>query len=385
MSATFRCEHTLGQARAGTLTLPHGEVQTPAFMPVGTRGTVRGVHPDELRDVGSQIVLANTYHLWERPGHERIRALGGLHRFMGWEGPILTDSGGYQVFSLKHRAQLSEEGVRFRSPVDGELRNLTPELAVAIQEAMGVDVAMVLDVCVSADAPREEVVQARERTTRWLHRQLTCRAQPERTALFGIVQGGLFEDLRVEHAQELAALNLDAYAVGGLSVGEGHAPMMAMLDATLPHLPANRVRYLMGVGHPEDIVEAVVRGIDLFDCVLPTRMGRHGQIYTWEGRINLKNARFLDDPGPVDPTTPNSPANRFSRAYLAHLLRAEEQLGQRILSVHNLFFYHALMRRLREVVVSGDAAALASLRSAASVATRTPPEGGVVAQDPARQ
>lgn len=377
MSVRLDVDATLGAARAGRLHLPHGTVSTPAFMPVGTRGTVRGVGSDDLLTVGTEIVLANTYHLWERPGHERIEALGGLHRFMAWSGPILTDSGGYQVFSLKDRATLSEEGVRFRSPVDGTLRELTPELATQIQEAFGVDVAMVLDVCVEAETGREEVVAAMQRTSRWLRRALAARRAPERTAAFGIVQGGLFADLRVEHADELAALDLDGYAIGGLSVGEGHVPMMEMLDVTAPRLPANKVRYLMGVGHPEDIVEAVVRGMDLFDCVQPTRMGRHGQIYTWEGRINFRNARWLDDPEPVAASSPGSPANRYSRAYVAHLIRCDELLGQRILSMHNLWFYQQLLSLVRAAVRAGDGAALAALRVAARRATHAPPDGSV--------
>jgi queuine tRNA-ribosyltransferase len=364
----------LGAARAGVLSLPHGDVPTPAFMPVGTRGTVRGVDPAELRALGTSIVLANTYHLWERPGHTRIAALGGLHAFMGWDGPILTDSGGYQVFSLGHRALLDESGVRFRSPYDGEQRELTPELAIGIQEDLGVDVAMVLDVLVAADAPRPEVEAALDRTTRWLRRSLEARTRPDRTAVFGIVQGGLHADLRTAHADALAAMDLDGYAIGGLSVGEGHEAMMATLDVTMPRLPGGKVRYLMGVGHPEDIVEAVVRGVDLFDCVLPTRMGRHGQVYTWDGRMNLKNARFLDDPSPLDPTSPGSPANRFSRAYLAHLVRCDEQLGARLLSLHNLWFYQELMARLRCVIAAGDGAGLEALRAEARRATRAPPD-----------
>lgn len=361
---------SLGAARVGTLHTPHGAVQTPAFMPVGTRGSVKGVTPGELKQAGTGIVLANTYHLWERPGHERIRALGGLHRFMGWDGPMLTDSGGYQVFSLRHRLKIEEAGVTFRSPTDGELRHLSPELAVEIQEAFGVDVAMAFDECVEWPATRDRTAQAMDRTTRWLARCQAARQAPERTALFGIVQGGMFADLRVQHAQELAAMDLDGIAVGGLSVGEGHDAMMAMLDVTMPCLPTSKVRYLMGVGHPEDIIEAVVRGVDLFDCVLPTRMGRHGQAYTWEGRINIKNARFRDDPRPLDPGTPSSPANAFSRAYLCHLMRAGEMLAPRLLALHNLHLFQQLLTEARAAISSGDAVALEALRARARRASR---------------
>lgn len=374
----YELRATLGSARTGTLHLPHGAVQTPAFMPVGTRGSVKGVDPVELTAAGADIVLANTYHLWERPGHERIRALGGLHRFMGWEGPILTDSGGYQVFSLAHRAKLSEEGVVFRSPVDGEKRKLTPELAVEIQEAFGVDVAMALDECIAWPSSHEDTARATDRTTRWLKRCLEARQHSDRTALFGIIQGGMFEDLRGAHAEELAAMDLDGIAIGGLSVGEGHEAMMAMVDVVQPRLPTDKVRYLMGVGHPEDIIEAVARGVDLFDCVLPTRMGRHGQAYTWSGRINLKNGRFKDDPDPLDPLTPTSPANRFSKAYLCHLLRAGETLGRRLVTLHNLHLFQQLLREARAAIAAGDAEAFEALRARAKRATR-PPDGGPVA------
>ncbi|MCB9681412.1 MAG: tRNA guanosine(34) transglycosylase Tgt [Alphaproteobacteria bacterium] len=368
----FESGATLGTARTGTLHTPHGAVPTPAFMPVGTRGTVKGLDPDELVTAGTSIVLANTYHLWERPGHERIRDLGGLHTFMGWDGPLLTDSGGYQVFSLQHRMKLTEDGVRFRSPTDGEERHLTPELAVAIQEAFGVDVAMALDECIETPATEDRTRGAMTRTTRWLQRCLDARTRPDRTALFGIVQGGLYPDLRAEHADTLAAMDLDGLAIGGLSVGEGHEAMMAMVDVVVPRLPGDKVRYLMGVGHPVDIVEAVVRGVDLFDCVLPTRMGRHGQAYTWSGRLNLKNGRFLDDPRPLDPDTPTSPANRFSRAYLAHLLRSDEWLGRRLVTLHNLHLYQQLLAEARACIEAGDGDGLERLRVRAARASSAP-------------
>lgn len=368
--SSFRLLAERGGARAGVLSLPHGDVPTPAFMAVGTRGTVKAIHPDELRAVGSPIVLANTYHLWERPGHERIQALGGLHAFMNWDGPLLTDSGGYQVFSLRDRLKLTEHGATFRSPTDGERRELTPELAVEIQEAFGVDVAMALDECLEHPATRARAEEATDRTTRWLERCLAARRHPERTALFGIVQGGTFADLRARHADTLAAMDLDGYALGGLSVGEGQEAMLAMVEVGAPRLPRERVRYLMGVGHPDDIVEAVLRGIDLFDCVLPTRMGRHGQAYTTEGRINLKNARFLEDPRPLDPGLPDGPSRGFSRAYLAHLLRAGEWLGRRLVSLHNLALYQHLLRTLRAAILAGDEAGIEAVRQTARRASR---------------
>lgn len=367
---SFELEGTLGSARAATLTLTHGQVTTPAFMPVGTRGSVRGVHPVELKDAGSTIVLANTYHLWDQPGHERIRALGGLHKFMGWKGPILTDSGGYQIFSLKDHLKLTEEGVTFRSPRSGAKRHLTPELAVEIQEAFGVDIAMAFDECLEYPATRERAIDSTNRTTRWLKRCLAARKTPETTALFGIVQGGTHEDLRVAHTQELAAMDLDGYAIGGLSVGEGHEIMMAMVDITAPHLPVQKPRYLMGVGQPVDLVEAIARGVDMFDCVLPTRAGRHGQAYTWSGKRNLKNARYEADDGPLDPQTPDSPANAFSRAYLRHLTKTGEMLGKRLISLHNLHFYQQLMSRARSLILAGDEAGFAELRRQAAVASR---------------
>ncbi|MCB9664192.1 MAG: tRNA guanosine(34) transglycosylase Tgt [Alphaproteobacteria bacterium] len=371
--SSFRAEATLGAARAGVLRLPHGAVSTPAFMPVGTRAAVRGIAPEELRGAGVELVLANTYHLWERPGHGLIEELGGLHAFMAWDGPILTDSGGYQAFSLSERVTVDDAGVRFRSKLDGELRFLTPELAVEIQEAFGVDVAMVLDECVAFPATRTQAEVAVARTTAWLERSLRARTRPERTALFGIVQGSTFPDLRAAHAGTLAAMDLDGIALGGLSVGEGHEAMIAAVEACVPELPGGTVRYLMGVGHPGDIAEAVARGIDLFDCVLPTRMGRHGQAYTWEGRLNLKNAIFRRDPRPLDPATPDSPANAYSRAYLHHLLRSDDHLGRRLVALHNVHLYQQLVRELRAAITAGDADAFAAIRARAARASRPPP------------
>jgi queuine tRNA-ribosyltransferase len=338
-------------------------------MPVGTRATVRGLDPQELEGAGATIVLANTYHLWVRPGHGRVAALGGLHKFMGWRGPILTDSGGYQVFSLSEHRKVTEEGVRFRSPEDGAYRQLTPEIAVEIQEALGVDIAMAFDECIEWPADRERVARSTERTTRWLRRCLEARRAPERTALFGIVQGGTYEDLRSEHAAILSEMPVDGCAIGGLSVGEGHDAMLQAVEAANRYLPASKVRYLMGVGQPVDIAEAVARGVDQFDCVLPSRAGRHGQAYTWSGRRNLKNARYQDDPGPLDPTCACGTCQRFSRAYLGHLTRCDELLGKRLLTLHNIHFYQDLMRRLRAAILTREPAALDAVRAAARVAS----------------
>ncbi len=341
-------------------------------MPVGTAGTVKGLTPAELRGAGASMVLANTYHLWVRPGHELVRRLGGLHEFMGWEGPILTDSGGYQAFSLKEFCKVTEQGVRFRSPMDGGWRMLTPEVAVEIQEALGVDVAMALDECIEVPATVERVRSSTERTTRWLERCLEARRQPERTALFGIVQGGLYPELRRAHAQQLAELDLDGYAVGGLSVGEPQAEMLAMLEAAVPCLPSDRVRYLMGVGYPLDILEAVRRGIDLFDCVLPTRSGRFGQAFTSLGRLTIRHARYREDSRPVDPACRCYTCRSFSRAYLRHLFLGKEILGPRLLTLHNLSFYQEFMERVR-VAVRGGTSSIEALRPLAEAASVTIP------------
>ncbi len=349
-------------ARRGVLRLPHGEVQTPAFMPVGTSGTVKVLTPEEVEGAGAEMILANTYHLWQRPGHERVAALGGLHRMMGWRRPILTDSGGYQVFSLgakkdkRSRVKLSEEGVTFCSHLDGQWRSLTPELAVEIQETLGVDVAMALDECIAPGADRRAVIRSTARTTRWLGRCLAARRRPGATALFGIVQGGFFEDLRVAHAGELSAMDLDGYAIGGLSVGEEPDLTRAMVRATTPHLPSDRVRYLMGVGYPLDIVEAVLSGVDLFDCVLPTRSGRFGQLFTTRGRMAIKHSRFRDDPRPIDPDCACYTCRSFSRAYLRHLHTSNEVLAPRLLTLHNVTFYQDMMARLRAAVDEGPRA-----------------------------
>lgn len=372
MSAlSFTVEAQQGAARAGTLSTPHGPIPTPAFMPVGTYGTVKGMTPEELRGIDGHVILSNTMHLWVRPGDETIRDLGGLHAFMGWDGPILTDSGGYQVFSLKELAKVTEDGVRFRTPKDGQYRMLSPEVCVRIQENLGVDMAMAFDECIEWPASRERVVASTQRTTRWLKRCLAARQRPERTALLGIVQGGFFPDLRAEHADELRELNLDGYAIGGLSVGEPTEELLGMVEVVAPRLPADKVRYLMGVGYPIDLVEAVRRGVDLFDCVLPTRNARNGQVFSALGRLNVKHARFKDDPTPLDPGCSCYTCRHFSRAYLRHLYLSDELLGHRLLTLHNLAYYLGLMRRLRAAIAEGPAA-LAALQVEAARASLPP-------------
>jgi queuine tRNA-ribosyltransferase len=373
-SVTFETHATLGAARCGVLHTPHGDVPTPAFMPVGTRGTVKGIDPSELAATGVSMVLANTYHLWVRPGHELIRSLGGLHSFMQWRGPLLTDSGGYQVFSMRDRLTVNEQGVRIRCPEDGNWRRLTPEVSIEVQEALGVDVAMAFDECLEHPATRERAQQSTARTTRWLRRCIAARRRPEHTALFGILQGGLYEDLRRQHAEEIVGLDLEGYAIGGLSVGEHPDELAHYAAFSAALLPADKPRYLMGVGQPVDLVRAVTAGIDLFDCVLPTRAGRHGQAYTSGGRRNLKNARYSADREPLDPGCDCSTCRTFERAYLRHLVRCDELLVKRLLTIHNLAFYQRLMRDLRAAVTGGDRAALDTLQARAVVATAPAPE-----------
>lgn len=342
-------------------------------MPVGTRATVKGLTPDEVVSTGASIVLANTYHLWNRPGHELIERMGGLHRFMSWSGPILTDSGGYQVFSMREHVKLSEEGVRFKVPENGDIRFLSPELAVEIQEAFGVDIAMQLDECLVPDADRDRAARSTDRTTRWLKRGLAARRHADRTALFGIVQGGLYPDMRAAHAQELTELDLDGYAIGGLSVGEDPEIGTAMVRATTEHLPHDRVRYLMGVGVPIDMVRAVRLGVDIFDCVAPTRSGRHGTAYTSVGKLTVKAARFSEDPCPLDPACPCTTCTNYSRAYLRHLAKTQELLLKRLLSFHNLSYLARLMSRLRAAIVADDIVAIDQLEAEAEVASANGP------------
>jgi queuine tRNA-ribosyltransferase len=344
----------VGGARLGTLTTPHGVVETPQFMPVGTQATVKSLSPGDLDAAGVQIILANTYHLSLRPGHDRIARLGGLHRFMGWDGPILTDSGGFQVFSLAHLGRVDDDGVTFASHLDGSPQRLTPERAIEIQEALGSDIAMAFDQLVDATLPAPEVAEAMERTHRWAKRCLAAHSRPDQ-ALFGIVQGGVDPDLRRQSVGAVAGLPFDGIAIGGLSVGESKAQMTATLDVVVDALADDpRVRYLMGVGSPPDFFGAVERGIDLFDCVLPTRVARNGQLWTNTGRLNLRNARFLDDAGAPDPECECETCRNHSLAYLAHLFRAEELLAYRLSSLHNVTYTQDLMRRIRRALDDGS-------------------------------
>jgi len=347
---------TSGEARTGVLHLTHGSVPFPAFMPVGTYGTVKGMTPRDIREIGAELILSNAYHLWVRPGHKLIERLGGLHQYMGWDGAILTDSGGYQVFSLNQFTQITEEGVRFRAPLDGQYRMMTPEVCIEIQESLGVDIAMAFDECIEWPATRERVQASTERTTRWLKRCDAARTKRETTALLGIVQGGMYEDMRVAHAQEIVDLDLDGYAVGGLSVGEPTEKLLETVSWTTPHLPSNKVRYLMGVGYPWDIIEAVLRGIDIFDCVIPTRNARNGKLFTSVGIVNIKNARYAEDVRPLDPDCSCLTCQNHSRAYLRHLFVSKEILGSHLYTRHNLHFYQQLMQRIRDAILAGGTA-----------------------------
>ena len=340
------------KARLGRLVTPHGVVETPCFMPVGTQGTVKAMLPRDLRELGCQILLGNTYHLYLRPGHEVIRQLGGLHRFMSWDGPILTDSGGYQVFSLGAMRKITEEGARFQSHLDGSTHLLTPEKAVEIQEALGSDIAMILDECIAHDAARDYVQSSTERTIRWAKRCVEARSEADQL-MFGIVQGGLFEDLRRWCVDEMASMAFDGFAVGGLGVGEGEERLNAVGGFTVQLLPEDKPRYLMGVGRPQDIVNGVRAGFDMFDCVIPTRNARNGSLFTWQGKINIKRAKFASDARPLDESCGCYCCQNFSRAYLRHLYLAGEILSSQLNSLHNLYFYHRLMDKCREAIRVG--------------------------------
>ena len=348
----FSISATDGAARRGTLTLQHGVVETPAFMPVGTYGTVKAMSPAELTDIGAQIVLGNTFHLWLRPGLEVIAAHGGLHRFMGWHGPILTDSGGYQVFSLGEMRKISEEGVTFQSPVNGDACFLTPEESMRIQRVLNSDIVMVFDECTPYPVDVAAAQSSMELSLRWAARSRRAH-EGNSNALFGIVQGGMHELLRDRSLAGLTAIGFDGYAIGGLSVGEPKADMQRILAHTAPRLPADKPRYLMGVGTPEDLVEAVAAGIDMFDCVLPTRNARNGWIYTRHGTIKLRNAQYRDDIRPLDEACGCYTCRNFTRAYLHHLQKVNEILGARLNTWHNLFYYLELMQGLRGAIDHG--------------------------------
>lgn len=341
-----------GRARLGRLTTGRGTIATPAFMPVGSLGTVKGVDPDDLRSLGFGLILNNAYHLYLRPGHQVIADMGGLHAFTGWSGAILTDSGGFQIFSLAKLRKVTDDGVTFQSHIDGSLHHITPETAVRIQEALGADIIMALDECVALPSSIEVVRESVRRTSLWARR---CQAARQRIdqALFGIVQGGLDPALRVQSARDLVALGFDGYAVGGLSVGEEKAAMYHMLDVTTPELPVAKPRYLMGVGMPEDLVEGVARGIDLFDCVMPSRHGRTGWLFTSVGRIVIKQARYARDERAIDPACRCPVCAKYSRAYLRHLFNVKEMLGARLNTVHNLFYFAELMRQIRLAIEQG--------------------------------
>ena len=359
----FRLIKTEGRARRGEFTCPHGTVQTPVFMNVGTQAAIKGaLSARDLADIGCQIELSNTYHLHVRPGDGLIKSLGGLHRFMTWDGPILTDSGGFQIFSLAELRKIGEGGVRFNSHVDGRHIFMGPEESMRIQSNLGSDIAMAFDECIKIPSPYEYVKESCARTVRWLER---CKAALARynaetdavnpgQVLFGINQGAVFHDIRVEHMKRIAELDLAGYAIGGLAVGETTQEMYDTIEVVEEHMPAGRPRYLMGVGTPGNIIESVARGVDFFDCVMPARNGRHGHLFTWGGIINIKNAKYERDEGPIDPECSCPVCRRYSRAYLRHLFKAEEMLAMRFAVTHNLWFYNELMLRIRTALEEGD-------------------------------
>ncbi|HKP65834.1 MAG TPA: tRNA guanosine(34) transglycosylase Tgt [Casimicrobiaceae bacterium] len=348
-----------GAARRGRLTLAHGIVETPVFMPVGTYGAVKAMSPAELEDIGAQIILGNTFHLWLRPGTEVVGAHGGLHRFIGWQRPILTDSGGFQVWSLGAMRKVREDGVQFSSPVNGDKLLLTPEKSMEIQRALDSDVVMAFDECTAHPSTRDETARSMELSMRWAARSKAAHAANP-NALFGIVQGGMHEDLRDRSIAALESIGFDGYAIGGLSVGEPKPDMLRVLAYTAPRLPDERPRYLMGVGTPEDLVAGVCAGIDMFDCVLPTRNARNGWLFTRNGDIRIRNARHRDDPAPIDATCACYACRNFSRSYVHHLQRINEILGARLSTIHNLFYYMTLMAELRDAIAAGDVGSYAA-------------------------
>ena len=360
----FHVDAVDGKARTGRIAMRRGEIRTPAFMPVGTAATVKAMKPDTVRATGADIILGNTYHLMLRPGAERVARLGGLHKFMNWSRPILTDSGGYQVMSLADLRKLTESGVEFRSHIDGAKHMLTPERSMEIQRLLGSDIVMAFDECPRADRPREEIAASMELSMRWAKRSRDAfdagGEHAQGAALFGIQQGALDEDLRRVSAQKLTEIGFDGYAVGGLAVGEGQEAMFATLDFAPGMLPEDRPRYLMGVGKPDDLVGAVERGIDMFDCVLPTRSGRNGQGFTWNGPLNLRNARHAEDTGPLDDRCACEVCGTYSRAYLHHLHKSGEILGAMLLTEHNLAFYQQLMQAMRDAIGAGGFASFAA-------------------------
>ena len=358
----FRVLKTEGRARRGEFTCAHGTVQTPVFMNVGTQGAIKGaLSAADLEQIGTQIELSNTYHLHLRPGDKVVRDMGGLHKFMTWNGPILTDSGGFQVFSLSSLRKIKEEGVYFASHIDGRKIFMGPEESMQIQSNLGSDIAMAFDECIENPAPRDYVIKSCERTYRWLER---CKAEMDRLnslpdtvnpqqMLFGINQGGTYPDIRIWHMEQIAKLDLPGYAIGGLAVGESTEDMYAIIDAVEPHMPKDKPRYLMGVGTPSNIIEAVARGVDFFDCVMPARNARHGRLFTWQGAINMKNAKYERDTSPIDPECDCPVCRRYTKAYIRHLFKAEEMLAMRLCVMHNLYFYNKLAERIREALDNG--------------------------------
>lgn len=346
----FKLKNKDGKARCGELTTPHGIVQTPVFMPVGTAGAVKALKPEDVRDAGGEVVLANTYHLYLRPGHDIVRDAGGLHKFMNWRGPILTDSGGFQVFSLVENRRITEEGAQFRSHIDGSLHMLSPEKSIEIQNALGADIIMAFDECAPYPAGREYIRLSMDRTSRWLERCIDAHKATDRQALFGIMQGGMYEDLRRQSAEHMVSLDLSGYAIGGLSVGEPREKMCKILDVCADLLPEDKPRYLMGVGTPDYLFEAVERGIDMFDCVEPTRIARHGLAMTSAGRINIKNAKFERAYTPLDHNCGCYTCMNYSRAYLRHIYKAGEMLSATLLSLHNIHFLIETVKKMRSAI-----------------------------------
>ena len=360
----FTIDATDGAARTGSIAMRRGTIRTPAFMPVGTAATVKAMKPETVRKTGADIILGNTYHLMLRPGAERVARLGGLHQFMNWDRPILTDSGGYQVMSLSDLRKLTEKGVEFRSHIDGSKHMLTPERSMEIQRLLGSDIVMAFDECPRADRPRDEIAASMEMSMRWAKRSRdgfdSGGDHAGRSALFGIQQGALDEDLRQISAEKLIEIGFDGYAIGGLAVGEGQEAMFATLDFAPRQLPQDRPRYLMGVGKPDDLVGAVERGVDMFDCVLPSRSGRNGQAFTWNGPINLRNARFAEDQEPLDSRCACDTCGTYTRAYLHHLIKSQEILGAMLMTEHNIAFYQQLMQAMRDAIAEGRFAAFAA-------------------------
>jgi len=338
-------------ARLGRLHTPHGVIDTPIFMPVGTQATVKAMTPEELEDMEAQIILSNTYHLFLRPGHELVEKAGGLHKFMNWHHPILTDSGGFQVFSLGDLRKITEEGVEFRSHLDGAKHFLSPERAIEIENALGADIIMAFDECAPYPAERDYVKKSLERTSRWAARCKEAHKKPDQQALFGIVQGGMYPDLRKQSAEEITAIGFPGYAIGGLSVGEPKPIMYEILEQTTPYLPEDKPRYLMGVGSPDDLLEGVLRGVDMFDCVLPTRIARNGTAMTSVGKVVIKNAKYYDDFSPLDPNCGCYTCRNYTKAYLRHLYKADEILSSRLMTYHNLFFLIELMKNVRQAIM----------------------------------